>query len=411
MSELFDPFDESIQRDPYPAYARLREQAPVYRRIFVRPSGEEIPVWSLSRWEDCVSVLRDPRFTAAKNFDLIGDVEQLERLPKEQQHPLVRIYRSLMLFRDPPDHTRLRHLVNKAFTPRRVRQLRPRVEALVDELLEPGARDGGMDLIEGLAVPLPVIVIAELLGVPPEDRAQLKIWSDHTAMLLDGTLRDEHLEVAMPSFLALVEYLGRIVAQRRAHPRDDLISALVAAQDAGDALDDDEVLGTCALILGAGHETTTNLIGNGVLALLRDGGAWSRLGRDPALLPSAIEELLRFDSPVQVTSRMTHEPVTIRGRRIPAGEEVNTLLGSANRDPEHFPDPDRLVLDRTDNRHLSFGHGAHFCLGAPLARLEAQLAIGALARRFPGTKLEVDDPPRRPGFVLRGRSTLPVRLG
>jgi cytochrome P450 len=411
MTELFDPFDESIQADPYPAYARLREEAPVYRRIFTRPSGEENPVWILSRWEDCVSVLRDPRFSAAKSFDLLGDLETLETMPKEQQHPLVRVYLSLMLFRDPPDHTRLRHLVNKAFTSRRVRQLRPHVEALVDELLEPGARDGGMDLIEGLAVPLPVIVIAELLGVPPEDRAQLKVWSDHTAMLLDGTLRDQHLDVAMPSFLELVEYLGRIVAQRRAHPRDDLISALVAAQDAGDALDDDEVLGTCALILGAGHETTTNLIGNGVLALLRDGGAWSRLGRDPALLPSAIEELLRFDSPVQVTSRMTSEPVAIRGRRIPAGEEVNTLLGSANRDPEHFPDPDRLVLDRTDNRHLSFGHGAHFCLGAPLARLEAQLAIGALARRFPGTKLEVDDPPRRPGFVLRGRSALPVRLG
>jgi hypothetical protein len=323
----------------------------------------------------------------------------------------VRIYDALMLFCDPPDHTRLRNLVGKAFTPRTVRRLRPRVEALVDELLAPAAAAGGMDVIRDLAVPLPIVVIAELLGVPSEDRERLKVWSDRTAMLIDGTLRDEHLDVALPSFLELVEYLRHEIERRRAAPRDDLISALVAAQDAEDALSEPEILATCALVLGAGHETTTNLIGNGLLALLRDPEAWARLVREPELLPTAVEELLRFDGPVQTTSRTTTEPAVIGGHHVPAGVEVNTLLGAANRDPTRFPDPDRLVLDRTDNHHLAFGHGPHFCLGAPLARLEGQVAIGALARRFPGMKLEVDDPPVRPGFVLRGRASLPVRLG
>jgi len=409
VQDLFDPFDEAFQADPYPAYARLREEAPVYRRVFERPDGAEVPVWSLSRWEDCVAVLRDPRYSATKSLDVFP-IPVDPDAPKEALHPLLRVYLGMMLFRDPPDHTRLRNLVNKAFTSRTVRQLRPRVEALVDRLLADGVRDGGLDVMADLAVPLPIIVIAELLGVPAEDHARLKVWSDHAAMLLDGTLRDEHLAVALPSFLELVEYLRRVVELRRAEPREDLISGLLAAQEAGDALDDDEILGTCALILGAGHETTTNLIGNGMLALLRDPAAVARLAREPECVPSAVEELLRYDSPVQVTSRIPLEPVEIRGQRIPAGQEVNTLIGAANRDPEHFPQPDELVLDRTDNRHLSFGHGAHFCLGAPLARLEAQVAVGTLVRRFPGMELEDDDPPRRAGFVLRGPKSLPVRL-
>ncbi|MBW2313868.1 MAG: cytochrome P450 [Deltaproteobacteria bacterium] len=410
MEELFDPRDAAFQADPYPIYARMRREAPVHMRYFDQPGGEHIPVWALTRWEDCVAVLRDPRFSAEKPPGLLPLPPELNDAPKEEQPPLLRAFNSLMLFRDAPDHTRLRNLVSKAFTPRTVRSLRSRIESLVDELLAPGASDGGMDLIHDLAVPLPIIVIAELLGVPVEDRDRLKVWSDHAAMLLDGTLRNDHLAVALPSFVELVDYLKTTIDQRRADPRADLISGLVAAQEADDALDDDEVVATCALILGAGHETTTNLIGNGMYALLRDAAAWARLTREPELLPSAVEELLRFDSPVQVTSRIARETVTIGGYRIPPEVEVNTLLGAANRDPEHFPDPDRLVLDRRDNRHLSFGHGAHFCLGAPLARLEAQLAIGALARRWPGMKLEVDEPPMRPGFVLRGRTRLPVRL-
>jgi len=408
VDTLYDPRDPAFQADPYPHYARMRVAGPVHFRTFEQPDGRAIPVWILPRWEDCLSLLRDPRFSAHKTF---GELLPAEPAGGEELHPLARAYSGMMLFRDPPDHTRLRNLVNKAFTPRRVRLLRARVEALVAELLDAAAAAGRMDLMADLAVPLPIIVISELLGVPSADRERLKVWSDHAAMLLDGSLRDEHLAVAVPSFLELVDYLKGVVEARRKEPADDLISALVTARDAGDALDDYEVLGTCALILGAGHETTTNLIGNGLLALLRDRPAFERLGREPALRSSAVEELLRYDSPVQVTSRIARQEVEIHGVRIPQGAEVNTLLGSANRDGAQFPDPDRLVLDRVDNRHLSFGHGAHFCLGAPLARLEGEIAIGELARRFPRMALEVNDPPRRPGFVLRGCTRLPVALG
>jgi hypothetical protein len=402
---LYDPKEPSFQADPYPVYARMRAAGPVHFRLFEQPDGRELPVWVLTRWQDCVSVLRDPRFSAQKNFleMIAGPAAQMEELK-----PLVRTYNALMLFVDPPRHTRLRNLVGKAFTPRRVQHLRPRVEAIVTQLLDQAEARGRLDLMADLAVPLPIIVIAELLGVPVEDRDRLKVWSDNAALLLDGTLRDDHLAVAVPNFLELVDYLKHVIEARRKEPRDDLISALVAAQDADDSLDDYEVLATCALILGAGHETTTNLIGNGMWALLRDRAAFQRLGREPGLLPSAVEELLRFDSPVQVTSRVPLEDVEIQGVAIPKGDEVNTLIGSANRDPAQFPEPDRLVLDRPDNRHLSFGHGPHFCLGAPLARLEGEVAFGELARRFPEMRLERDPPPRRAGFVLRGLQSLPV---
>ena len=407
MSYHFDPQDEAFLANPYPTYERLREEAPVHFRELEDVDGQPVPIWTLSRWEDCVSLLRDARFSARKDSAKLFPAE-LDGL--EATNLLLRVYNGMMLFRDPPDHTRLRNLVNKAFTPRVVHRLQPRIERLVDSLLEESAGRGRFDLVADLATPLPVVVIAELLGVPPEDHRRLKVWSDHVAMLIDGTLRNDHLEVALPSFLELAAYLKEIIDQRRKEPHDDLISGLVAAQEAEDALDDAEVLGTCLLVLGAGHETTTNLIGNGMLALLRDRAAWQRLADDPALAPSAVEELLRYDSPVQVTSRIPTEPFEIRGVTIPAGVEVNVLLGAANRDPRVFPEADRLVLERTDNRHLSFGHGAHFCLGAPLARLEAQVAIKAVIHRFPSLELDLEgDPPMRPGFVLRGRTALPVR--
>jgi len=408
VADLYDPRSPAFQADPYPALARMRELGPVHFHEFEKPDGSREPVWVLPRWSDCVALLRDPRMTAEKDF---GAVLPLAPPAGAEAHPLVRTYLGMMLFRDPPDHTRLRTLVNKAFTPRRVERLRPRVQALVDELLDAAAPAGRMDLVADLAVPLPIIVIAELLGVPVEDRERLKVWSDHVAMLIDGTLREEHLGVALPSFGELVDYLKHVVEARRKEPQDDLISSLVAAQDADDRLDDFEVLGTCVLILGAGHETTTNLIGNGALALLRDRPAWERLRREPGLVPSAVEELLRYDSPVSVTSRLPKEDVVLHGHRIPKGCEINAVIASANRDAGRFPDADRLVLDRPDNRHLAFGQGAHFCLGAPLARLEGRIALGALARRFPHLALADDDPPLRPGFVLRGRTALPVELG
>jgi len=407
-STLYDPSDPGFQADPYPAYARMRAAGPVHRRLFEQPDGSEVPVWILPCWEDCVGLLRDPRFSAQKPF---GELLAPGLGSEGEAHPLARTYFGMMLFRDAPDHTRLRNLVSKGFTPRRVEHLRSRIEALVSELLEASVGGGRLDIVADLAVPLPIIVIAELLGVPVEDRERLKLWSDRAAMLLDGSLRDEHMGVAMPSFLELIDYLKGVIEARRKQPEDDLISALVAAQEADDALDDYEVLGTCALILAAGHETTTNLIGNGMLALLHDRAAFERLGREPALLASAVDELLRYDSPVQVTSRVPLEDVEIHGVRIPRGEEVDALIGSANRDPAQFQDPDRLVLDRRENRHLSFGHGPHFCLGAPLARLEGEIVVRELVRRFPAMELELDDPPRRAGFVLRGRTGLPVTLG
>ena len=408
MEVHYDPSEPTFQANPYPVYAEMREAGPVHFRVFQQDGGREVPVWILPRWADCVDLLRDPRVSAHK---ALGQLISGSRPEGQEPHVLERVYFGMMLFRDPPDHTRLRNLVSKAFTPRRVRHLRTRVEALVSELVDARAAEGHMDLVADLAVPLPLIVIAELLGVPTEDRGRLKVWSDRAAMLLDGTLREEHLAVAVPSFLELVDYLKHVIEARRKEPQEDLISALVAAQDADDTLDDYEVLATCALILGAGHETTTNLIGNGMLALLRDRAAFERLRREPRLLSSAVDELLRYDSPVQVTSRMPLEDVVIHGVRIPKGGEINALLGSANRDPAQFSDSDRLVLDRPDNRHLSFGHGAHFCMGAPLARLEGEVAFRELVRRFPGMALAVDDPPRRPGFVLHGLSRLPVTLG
>ena len=408
MEALYEPRSPEFQADPYPVYARMRESGPVHFKVFEQLGGREVPVWILPRWADCVRLLRDPRVSARKDF-----LELVSAAPNAdgELSPLVRTYQGLMLFRDPPDHTRLRNLVSKAFTPRRIQHLRPRIETLVTELVDAKADQGRLDLIADLAVPLPIIVIAELLGVPVEDRERLKVWSDHAAMLLDGTLRDDNLAVALPSFLELVAYLKEVIERRRKEPQDDLVSALVAAQDAGDALDDYEVLGTCALILGAGHETTTNLIGNGMLALLRDGAAFQRLVEEPRLVTSAVEELLRYDSPVQVTSRMPLEDLEIHGVRIPKGGEVNALIGSANRDPAQFPAPDRLRLERSDNRHLSFGHGVHFCLGAPLARLEGEVVFRELVRRFPRLSMEREDPPRRQGFVLRGLASLPVVLG
>ena len=408
MAELYDPFDPAFQADPYPTYRRLREESPVHDRTFVRPDGSEFRVFVLSRWEDYIQVLRDPRFTAAKNIDFIP--VRPEGGEPDDQHPLVRVYNGMMLFRDPPHHTRLRNLVNKAFTSRTVRALRPRIERLVDGFLARGARDGGMDLIADLAVPLPIVVIAELLGVPPEDQERLKVWSDHTAMLLDGTLREEHLAVAVPSFLELVEYLGAVVEARRSAPRDDLISGLVAAQEQGDALSDDEILGTCVLVLGAGHETTTNLIGNGLLALLRHPDAWDHLRGHPERVDHAVEELLRYDSPVQATVRIPVEDVAIGGHEIGKGAMVICGIGAANRDPDVHPEPDRLDLERDPIRHLSFGFGTHFCLGASLARLEGRAVFRALADRVKSIERVGDTLAYRANPILRGLKSLPVRL-
>jgi len=403
-AEDFDYADPGFQSDPYPVYAVMRRDSPVhYRRI-----TDDLAVWTCFRYEDVISVLRSPQFDTMKFPAAIIDTFLAQ--PASPFHALARIVSAVMLVKDGADHSRLRGLVNKAFTPRMVEALRPRVVGLVDELLDGLAGRDEIDLLADFAAPLPIIVIAELLGIPPEDRVQLRGWSDNMATFLDGSIRDANIESAAGAAREMAAYLELIFEERRREPRDDLISGLVSAHEAEDELDDDELLATVALILGAGHETTTNLLGNGVLSLLRHPDQLDELRREPDLIGSAIEELLRYDSPVQNTSRTPREDVVIGGQEIAAGIEVNVFLGSANRDPEIFSDPDVLDITRKDNRHLSFGHGVHFCLGASLARLEGQIAIRALLDRFPALKLAQEQLEWRPGLVLRGLRRLPLRI-
>ncbi len=403
MTIAYDPFSAEFQADPYPTYRRLRAEDPAHHRLF-----DDQDVWLLTRYEDCVAVLRDPRCSAEKFPSKI--LEEIAQDPKSPLAQLARISLGMMLVKDPPDHTRLRTLVNKAFTPRRVESLRPRLQRVVDELLDAVRDRGTMDIIADLAAPLPLIAIAELLGLPPDDRSRLKLWSDRFVTFIDGTIRDAGLDQAAVAVAELKSYLGGIIEERRRKPQQDLISGLVTAHEADDRLTEDELYSTVALLLAAGHETTTNLIGNGLLALLRNPDQLDQLRAEPELIRPGIEELLRYDSPVQVTSRIPSEDLEICGKTIPKGQEINTSIGAANRDPEVFAEPDRLDLTRGDQRHLSFGLGVHFCLGAALARLEGRIAIQSVVRRMRRLKLDTDKPEWRPGIVLRGLRALPVRF-
>jgi len=392
--------------NPYPLYAMLRASTPVFRPPIPGYEGPGVVV--LTRYADVEAVLRDPRFSAdrarAHVFQAFSD-----RIPRQLiQGPDA--FRT-MLMMDPPDHTRLRHLVNRAFTPRRVEErLAPRIEALVDELLGAARDRGELDAMRDFAEPLPAIVIAELLGVPAADHRQFKQWSSE--LLAEGPIRSfepDAQERTAALFGRLRDYMRTIVAARRRAPGEDLISGMIEAQTERDALSEGELLSTSLLLLIAGHETTTNLIGNGLLALLRHPDQLERLRREPALLENAIEELLRYDSPVQATVRIATEDVAIGGVTIPKDAVAAVLLGAANRDPAEFPEPDRLDLARENVRHLSFGLGTHFCLGAGLARLEARLAFRGLLE-LPRLALATGSPEYRPNPFLRGLRSLPVRL-
>ena len=392
MSDVtFNPMDPAFVADPYPTYHRLRAEDPVHQS----PLG----FWVLSRYEDVAASLRDPRF--AKEA-IAGFVAARFGRPVE---------RMSMLDLDPPDHTRLRALVSKAFTPRVVEQLRSHIQSIVDDLLRSVDGAHAMDLIEDFAYPLPVIVICELLGVPVSDRERFKQWGLDVARGLDALLLPPDSDVivrARASRFALTDYFRQLIAERRRAPRADLLSGLIAAEEAGDRLSEEDLLATSILLLLAGHETTVNLIGNGTLALLRHPAQLQRLREDPGLIGSAVEELLRYDGPVQRTARIPSEDVVVGGRTIPAGDMVMPFIGAADRDPAQFPDPDRLDLGRTPNRHIAFGLGIHFCLGAPLARVEGQIAINTLVQRFPKLALATDSPQFRQSLTLRGLSTLPV---
>ncbi|PYN01238.1 MAG: cytochrome P450 [Candidatus Rokuibacteriota bacterium] len=387
----FNPYDPAFNADPYPTYHRLRAEDPVHRT----PMG----FWILTRYDDVATVLRDARF-GRKGFDeLIRD-----RFGENT-------FDQAMLFRDPPDHTRLRALVNKAFTPRVIEEMRAKIQKTVDRLLD-GVRDArAMDVIADLAYPLPVSVISEMLGVPAEDRDLFRGWSADIARSLDAIVlptEPEVVERGNAARHALSSYFRALIAERRRRPQRDLLSDLIAAEEQGDKLSEEELMATILLLFVAGHETTVNLIGNGTLALLRNPNQLEALRRSPALIGGAIEELLRYDAPVQRTGRMPNTDVELGGKRIAKGDLVLSLIGAANRDPAHFAEPDRLDLARADNRHLAFGWGIHFCLGAPLARAEAQAAIGTIARRMPALALATPTPDWREASALRGLKTLPV---
>ncbi|HTY78248.1 MAG TPA: cytochrome P450 [Candidatus Bathyarchaeia archaeon] len=388
----FNPLSPETIEDPYPLYQRLRADAPVHRS----PLG----MWVLSRYDDVAMFLRDPRF-GRRGFQ--------EVISTRFGHPG---FGRSMLLQDPPDHTRLRTLVSKAFTPRVVEGLRGQIQSLVDGLLDGMAARGEADLIAELAYPLPVSVISTMLGVPVEDRGRFRAWSSDIARSIEALIVSDPEIVARGNAAgrAVTEYFQDLLAERRRHPRADLLSGLIAVEEAGDQLSTEELLATIVLLFLAGHETTTNLIGNGVLALLRHPAELRRLREDPALIGPAVEELLRFESPVQRVSRIVYEDVTIEGCTIPGGSLVMGLLGAANRDPAHFPQPERLDLGRQDNRHLAFGWGIHFCLGAPLARLEGQIAIGTLLARLPALALATERVQWRQTFTLRALAALPVRF-
>jgi cytochrome P450 len=398
-----DLFDPEFQANPYPAYAGLRSEAPVHRMTL--PDGRG--VWLVTRYEDVSAVLKDERFV--KDWRNAMTPEQLAQIPPipEVMKPLTRN----MLDTDPPDHERLRSLVQKAFTPRLIERMRPRIQAIADELLDAVQDRGEMDLIDDYAFPLPITVIAELLGVSAEDRNRFREWSNAA---VSGDTTQEYMEkVLLPHMQAFTDYLRAMFEEKRKNPKDDLLSALVQAEEAGDKLSEDELLGMVFLLLIAGHETTVNLIGNGMLALLQHPDQLQKLKDDPSLIKPAIEELLRYDGPVETsTERFAREDIAIGGTVIPKGEMVMVVIASADHDPERFADPDELDVTRADNKHLAFGKGIHFCLGAPLARMEGQIAIGTLLRRM--SNLRLADPPEslpwRPGMVLRGLKGLPVSL-
>jgi pimeloyl-[acyl-carrier protein] synthase len=394
LSNLLRP---EVLADPYPFYHRLRSGDPVHW---------DDEFWVLTRYAEVVAALHDPRLSKAR---MGWDVSDLPDREREVLTPLFRSLSQWMGFLDPPDHTRLRGLVNKAFTPRVVEGLRSHTQQIVDGVLDAARGAGSMDVVRDLAAPLPVIVIAEMLGLPVEDRERLKRWSDDLAAFVGRfDYPAEKLPQLARSLLELTAYLRGAAAERRGHPGNDLISRLLAAEEKGDVLDEDELIANCVLLLFAGHETTTDLIGNGLAALLRHPEQIEKLRADASLIGSAVEELLRYDCPVQLTVRLAREDIELGGKRISGGQTVTLMLGAANRDPAQFPEPDRLEVTRRENPHVAFGHGIHFCLGAALARLEGQIAIGTVLRRLPAIRLAADTLEWRPSHALRGLRSLPV---
>jgi cytochrome P450 len=403
---VFDPFDPLWASDPFPLYADLRERAPIHRN--------DLGFWVVARHADCLAVLRDQR---ASSDSLNVAVERMPRglrTGPALDDPMTAAMLEMrpFLFRDPPDHTRLRGLVSKAFTPKVVESLRARTQEVVDELLDAALEAGEVDLIEAFAYPLPVRVICDLLGVPVDDQDRFKGWSDALARGLDPDflLAPEVIEARSAAVLQFSQYFFELLAERRRSPGEDLLSRLVQVEDGGTVLSEAELLSTCILLLVAGHETTVNLIAGGALALLRHPDQLERFRTDPEVTRSGVEEMLRYVSPVQLTGRALLEDCEFAGVEFAAGDFAMLLLASANHDPGQFEEPERFDVTRSPNNHLGFGFGIHHCLGAPLARMETQVALTSLVRRAPRLALADDDVAYKANVVLRGMESLPVSM-
>ncbi|WKU43351.1 cytochrome P450 [Streptomyces sp. VNUA116] len=395
----FDPWSPQFVADPYPGYARLRAAGRVH---WYGPSRQ----WLVPHHEDVRTLLRDRRL-GRTYLHRFSHEEFGRTAPPAAHEPFHVLNGHGLLDLEPPDHTRIRRLVSKAFTPRTVENLAPVVARLARELVDDLLAAGGGDLIGAVAEPLPVAVIAEMLGIPAADRKLLRPWSAAICGMYELNPDEETARNAVRASLDFSAYLRELIADRRARPGDDLISALVLAHDEGERLTEQEMVSTCVLLLNAGHEATVNTTGNGWWALFRHPGQLAALRAGPGLLPGAIEELMRYDTPLQLFERWVLDDIEIAGTVVPRGSEVALLFGSANRDPARFPAPDRLDVTRTDNPHLSLGAGIHYCLGAPLARLELLASFGELLRRVPGLRL-VAEPEWKPGFVIRGLRELLV---
>ena len=395
----FNPFDPEFKKNPYPTYARLRAEDPVHQS----PLGFLV----LTKYDDATTLLRHPHGssdnTKSEAFNALvdaGDVdpEMANRRP--------------FLFMDPPDHTRLRGLVSKAFTPRSIEQLRARAVQLADDLIAAMAGKDTVDVIADLAYPLPLTIISDMLGVPREDEERFRGWSHALARSLDPDflLPPEAQAAREQAVDEFADYFHELIETRHADPRDDMLTRLVEAEEAGDKLSENELISTCILLLVAGHETTVNLIANGVLALARHPDQRARLREDPSLVKTAVEEVLRFDPPVQMTGRLAMEEIVLPSTTLPKDGFAITLLGAANHDPDQFPNPDDFDITRTPNAHLAFSLGHHFCLGASLARMEGQVALNAFVQAFDRFEVATDDLTYKDNLVLRGLTALPVSL-
>lgn len=396
---LYHLLDPEVLANPYPLYHRLRTEAPVHWDPFLH-------AWVVTRYPDVVRVLHE--FSA----DRTPTPEQLERMNLSAISPIAAVMVKQMLFLDAPAHTRLRSLASSAFTPARVRVLRSHIQQIADTLIDAAmaAQPGQMDIIAEFAEPLPAIVTAEMLGVPIKDHRQLKDWTAVFAEMLGNFQHNpDHVPKVLRALEEMLEYFRDRVRELRVHPREGLINSLLTAEINGDRLTEEEVIANSIVTMVGGQETTTNLIGNGLLTLLRNPAEMQRLRDDPELVPSAVEELLRYESPSQHTARLARTDVELGGRKIRKRDAVIAIMGAANRDPERFPDPDRLDLARTDNRHLAFGWAAHFCFGAALARIEGQVSFSTILRRMPELALQPVPLQWRTNLGLRGLVALPVR--